>query len=119
MKLIRPLLLFLICTYGVAAQTDLGIWYNYKINAKLSDNWSYNGNYQLRSLNNIDFDNEQTMLANGFSYAVSPNLSFGAGHRYLKFEGVFLEHGMYQSAAIKSSLNNTCIKKTFMGSYLN
>ncbi len=113
MKLIRPLLLFLICTYGVAAQTDLGIWYNYKINAKLSDNWSYNGNYQLRSLNNIDFDNEQTMLANGFSYAVSPNLSFGAGHRYLKFEGVFLEHGMYQSAAIKSSLNKLKITNRF------
>lgn len=113
MKLIKSLLLCIVCSYSLTAQTDFGSWYIFKNNTKLTDKWSYNGHFQLRSFN-IDFDNEQTFLGNGFTYTTSPNLAFSAGHRYLKFEGVFLEHGIYQKAAIKSSLNKLQITNRFM-----
>lgn len=112
MRLIKPLLLFLICTYGVAAQTDFGTWFTYKNNAKLSDNFTFNNQIDYRSFD-VDFDDDQILVTSGFSYALSTDISLSAGYRFLEAKNNFVEHGMYQKISIKTSLNKLKITNKF------
>lgn len=112
MKLYKTLFLWLICAYSLAAQTDFGTWFIYKNNAKLSEKVAFNGMVQYRSFD-IDFDDDHILVTSGVSYALSPNVSLGAGYRFLEAKNNFVEHGMYQNIAIKTSLNKLKITNKF------
>lgn len=103
----------MVCSYNLAAQSDFGTWLVYKNNAKLSENVSFNGMFQYRSFE-MDFEDDHMLATAGFSYSLSPNVTMGAGYRFLEAKNNFLEHGMYQSLAIKSKLNKIKITNKFM-----
>lgn len=113
MKLIKTLIFFIACSYTVAAQSDFGTWLVYKNNAKLSDKFTFNNMLQYRSFE-ADLDDDHLLITSGFSYALSENVTAGAGYRFLDAKNNFLEHGMYQSLAIKSKLNKVKITNKFM-----
>ena len=113
MKIFKTLIFCLVCSYNLAAQSDFGSWLIYKNNAKLSDKLTFNNMFQYRSFE-MDLDDDQMLITSGFSYALSPNISMGAGYRFIDAKNVFLEHGMYQSLAIKSNLNKLKITNKFM-----
>ncbi len=97
----------------ITAQTDFGTWLTYKNNAVLTDNLSFNGQYNLRSFD-VDFNNDQTLITAGLSYKLASQVSFSGGYRHLYARDNFIENGMYQKIAIKSTVNKLKITNNFM-----
>lgn len=113
MKSYKLVFISIICSLNATAQTDFGTWLAYKNNAKLSDKFIWNNQVDHRSFE-FDFENDQFFFASGFTYSLAPNISVGAGYRFLENKDVFVEHGMFQKLSIKSALNKLKITNKFM-----
>lgn len=110
-KKITPLFLSLLASSALA-QTDVGSWLVYKNQLKISEKYQVDTQYQHRSFT-LNLAQDQNLITAGLSRKITPAFTVGAGYRHLN-TNTFLENGMYQKAALVSSLGQLKLTNSFM-----
>ena len=110
--LLFKLTLLFLSASSALAQTDVGSWLVYKNQLKLSEKLQLDTQYQHRSFT-LNLAQDQNLITAGISSKITPVFTVGGGYRHLN-TNTFLENGMYQKAALVTSLGQLKLTNSFM-----